>query len=456
MISCPSLLFARIECFNDIMKVKLRNHLEKLRTSYWFVPSIMLVFIAVLAFSSISYDKWKQAPQKDDSTFFYSGDSSSAQSLLSTVGGSAITVAGVVFSITITALTLASSQFGPRLLRNFMRDRGNQIVLGTFVSTYLYCLLVQRSLGTGSAVPHLSVTIGVMLGVASLCVLVYFIHHVASSIQASAVVANVGKELVEGIESLFPDELGEEIEHPAEDRKELDPAQAHSIRAHKNGYLQAVDEDRLLTLATKHDLIIHMNVRPGAFITACDEIALLYPKQAGSDERIEQIRATMIIDSSRSAEQDIEYSINQLVEICLRALSPSINDPLTAITCIDWLGAAISRLANRNIPDEERYDENKILRIISPRTTFGGAMDASFNQPRQAGSKQIAVMIRMLEVLETIARQCTRPDLRQVVRHHISAVWDQSMAENPLDSDVADLRLSRDEALRSVDHFPAR
>lgn len=427
------------------MNVRIQNLLERLRTSYWFVPSLMLVASTGLAYAAIAIDEWRDAPKKGNSTFFYSGDLSSAQALLSTVGGSAITVAGVVFSITITALTLASSQFGPRLLRNFMRDTGNQIVLGTFVSTYLYCLLIQRSLG-GGAVPHVSVTIGVALGLASLCVLVYFIHHVAASIQASSVVAHVGKELLDGINTLFPEQMGNERDDQrSRERPATEPGPIHADRS---GYLQAMDEDGLLRIATKHDLVIDLHVRPGAFITEGDVIADVYPKQGATAARQDDIRRIFIIGSTRSAEQDAEYSINQLVEICLRALSPGINDPLTAITCIDWIAAAMARLANRNIPSPERYDDNNLLRVIAPRTTFAGGMDAAFNQPRQAGASHPAVMIRILESLATVARQCPTDACRAVVARHVLATWEQSIAASPLATDREDLLARRDAALR--------
>jgi uncharacterized membrane protein len=428
------------------VNVRIKNLLERLRTSYWFVPSLMLGASTGLAYGAIALDAWRDAPKEGKSTLFYSGDLSSAQALLSMVGGSAITVAGVVFSITITALTLASSQFGPRLLRNFMRDRGNQVVLGTFVSTFLYCLLIQRSLGGGS-VPHLSVTVGVVLGIASMCVLVYFIHHVSSSIQASSIVAHVGRELLEGINTVYPEQLGKEIEDKRP--KDLPTTQACALRAKRTGYLQAMDEDGLLAIATRNDLVVDLHVRPGAFITEGDDIADIYPTQGATEDRQDQIRETFILGHARSAEQDIEYSINQLVEICLRALSPGINDPLTAMTCIDWLGAAMTRLAHRKIPSSRRYDQRDMLRVIAPRTTFGGAMDAAFNQPRQAGASHPAVMIRILDALATAARQCQSDACREVVARHVLATWKQSLTSDPLATDQADLLARRDAALRA-------
>ncbi len=143
--------------------------------------------------------------------WIYTRGPDGARAVLSTIAGSMITVAGVVFSVTIVALSLASNQFGPRLLRNFMRDRGNQIVLGTFVATYLYCLLVMRTvqgMDGSQFVPHLSVTVAILMAVASLGVLIYFIHHVAVSIQAPELIANVAHELHEAIDRLFPEELG--------------------------------------------------------------------------------------------------------------------------------------------------------------------------------------------------------------------------------------------------------
>ncbi len=181
---------------------------ESLRTSYWFVPTVMTAGAVGLSFASVHLDQVVKAEWVRAVGWIWAGSPEGARQVLSTIAGSMITVAGVAFSITIVALTLASTQFGPRLLRNFVRDLGNQVVLGTFVSTFVYCLLVLRTVRGGDVaefVPYLSVTLGVAFALASLGVLIYFIHHVSGAIQAEHLIASVADELEDAIERMFPE-----------------------------------------------------------------------------------------------------------------------------------------------------------------------------------------------------------------------------------------------------------
>jgi uncharacterized membrane protein len=234
--------------------MRLRAWWEYLRGTYWAVPSAMAMAAVVLSFGMIQLDEAVTAALLDRLSWVYTGGPEGARAVLSTIAGSMITVAGVTFSITIVALTLASQQFGPRLLRNFLRDLGNQIVLGTFVSTFLYCLLVLRTIrGTDDSefVPHLAVTLGVVLAMLSLGVLIFFIHHVATSIQASRIIAKVASDLEVAANQLFPDRLGHADTDVAE---EADPAaivsagtgDSRTVHATMAGYVQAIDGERLM------------------------------------------------------------------------------------------------------------------------------------------------------------------------------------------------------------------
>ena len=194
------------------MKLLLRKHWDSLRSSFWFVPATMAACAVALALASVSLDEAVTYEWIKAQGWAYTGGAEGASLVLSTIAGSMITITGVVFSMTLVALSLASSQLGPRLLRNFMRDRMNQVVLGTFVATFVYCLVVLRTIRRADEVlfvPHISVTFGVLLALVGLGVLIYFIHHVSVSIQADEVVARVGKELMAEIDRLFPEESGE-------------------------------------------------------------------------------------------------------------------------------------------------------------------------------------------------------------------------------------------------------
>lgn len=400
------------------MRARLRYRWDLLRESYWFLPSVMALASIALAFASVSANTRISGEVIERLGWVYTGGPEGARAVLSTVAGSMVTVAGVVFSITIVALQLASSQFGPRVLGSFMRDRGNQLVLGTFIATFLYCLLVLRTVrtpgsdGADAVVPHLSVTIGLALGLASLGVLIYFIHHVSISIQAPNLIHAIAGELHESVRALFPEEIGEGEGAPAAPPRHLLPdgfeAGARAIEAPRNGYLEAVDLDALLRQAVEHDLVVRLEYRPGDFVMLGSVLAMAWPADRVDGERLDALRGLFVVGTRRTTIQDAEFSMNQLVEVAVRALSPGINDPFTAINCIDQLGAALCHLARRRLPSAYRADEAGALRVAVHRPlTFDRLVADSFDQIRQNAAQHTVVYLRLLSTL-TRALGCAR------------------------------------------------
>ncbi len=328
---------------------------------------------AVLALLVVVLDKAFANDLLERLGWVYSGGAEGASQLLSTVAGSMIAIAGTVFSMTLVVLSLASSQLGPRLLRNFMRDTANQVVLGTFVATFVYCLLVLRTIRRADElafVPHLAVSICVLLAVVSIGVLIYFIHHVSVSVQADEVVAKVGRELEEGIDRLFPGQLGKaqaDILHAQgeTDLPESFAREARPICAFEDGYLRLIDADVLMALAAEEDLLIRVEHRPGNYLVKGRAMVMVWPGDGVSKSVFEKINAAFVFGNQRTGTQDVEFSVQQLVEIALRALSPGINDPFTAIACVDRLGSALCRLARRDMPSAHRFDEQGRLRLVA-------------------------------------------------------------------------------------------
>ena len=408
---------------------RLTHFWELLRTSYWFVPTLMTAGSIGLSFVSVHFDgqvslKWVRAVG-----WIWAGSPEGARQVLSTIAGSMITVAGVTFSITIVALTLASSQFGPRLLRSFVRDFGNQVVLGTFVSTFVYCLLVLRTVRGGEGaeefVPYLSVTLGVAFALASLGVLIYFIHHVANAIQAEHLIASVAHELRDAIGHMFPEELGgpgpDAHVDPKEALAELETEGA-LIEAGQSGYVQAIDDEELMAIACAEDLVLELLRAPGRFVIEGTALVRVWPPGNVSGDLADRLRKAFILGRRRTPTQDPEYAVHSLVEIGVRALSPGINDPFSAMTCLDWLGAALSELARRKIPSRYRNDDQGRLRVIADGTTFPEMADASFNQIRQYGRSSVSVLLRLLDTIATIALDIRRPEDRVCLREHADQV----------------------------------
>jgi uncharacterized membrane protein len=410
------------------MTLRLRALWFRLRESYWFAPAVMAAASILLATLTIEIDRRVTAPGLGGRMWVYTGGPEGARAVLAALAGSTITVTALVFSITIVALSFASSQLGPRLLVSFRRDTGNQVVLGTFVATFLYCLLVLRTVRSGpdgQFVPNLSVTVAVVLAILSLGVLVYFIHHVAVGIQADAVIATVSRDLDHAIDDLFPEKLGQESAAPshAPDPPLDDAADVSPVAPPGTGYIRAIDGDQLMDLAVERDLRMTLLHRPGHFVTRDMPLAEVWPAERVDDDVARSIAGTVIVGDRRTLEQDVEFAVDQLVEVALRALSPGINDAFTALTCVDRLGAALGRLAGRAIPSRYRYDDKGVLRIITGEVTFAGVVDAAFDQIRQASRGNVAVTVRLLEALRIVLQSVRRLEDREPLLHQAAMIW---------------------------------
>lgn len=427
-----------------IVRTRLLALWDRLRTSYWFVPALLVVSGAVLALLATSLDHRYGDEMKGLRLF--AGTPEGARAMLSTLAGAQINLAGLTFSITIVALTVASQQYGPRLLRNFMRDLGNQIVLGTFVATFVYCVLVQGQVRNGddaSWVPALSLAIAVALALASLGVLIYFIHHVSSSIQVSQLIATVGSDVDAAIGTLFPEEIGSGSPDTRDaDAASFDEASSACVAARELGYLQAIDLDGLMALACDRDVLIRLECRPGDRIVPGCTIARVWPRVEA--DAADAVNRSLIVGVQRTSVQDLEFSIDQLVEIAVRALSPGTNDPFTAMSCIDRLAASLCRLAGRRIPSPVRLDAEGRPRVIARPWTFPGALDSAFDQIRQYGRGAPAVTIRLVEALDLIAAHLRREDDVTAVRRQVEMVGRSATAlDEELDRVALRQRLDR-------------
>lgn len=384
---------------------------DRLRSSFWFMPSGMTAAAVLLAYGLVEADARLGAEGVRDLGWLYTFGPEGARAILSAVAGSMITVAGLTFSMTMLTLQLASSQFGPRLLRDFMRDRGNQVVLGTFVATFVYCLLVLRTVrGTEGAsnVPHLSVSFGVLLALASLALLIYFIHHVATSIRIETVLDHLAAEAVASIDRLYPERVGREpADHPATTRRETPPdfaLRAKPIAADRSGYVQRIDPEALLRLATEHDLLLRIEARPGRFVKQGDALLSLYGGGTANRDIAEGARDAFVVGSERSPDQDLAFTLRRLVEIAQRALSPGINDPTTALYCLDRLEEALVRLAERDPPSPVRLDEAGRIRVLTEVDTLDELATSALAAVARYGLSDADVVRRLLQIVGILTR----------------------------------------------------
>jgi uncharacterized membrane protein len=440
------------------MKVRLQNTWESLRSSYWFVPGLMGISAIVFSFITIALDMELESDVIRTLGIFWTGGSEGARGLLETIAGSMITVAGVTFSITMVALSQASAQFGPRLLRSFMRDTGNQIVLGTFIATFLYCIMILRTVRTDPEfVPYISVTTGIVSAIISLAVLIYFIHHLARSLQAPYIIAEVAQDLFHSIERLFPSEVGQkppekEGERIKEDFEKAFEQNGEKIVAPRSGYLQAIDDEGLMELAKSNDLVLRLLNRPGHFVVHDNLLVEVASTRQIDDNLKNQIQNAFFIGKERTPTQDVEFAISQLVEVAVRSLSTGMNDPITAITCIDWLSAALSHLVTKPFPSPIRYDDQGKLRLVFDKPlTFDGVTDTAFNQIRQYSEGRVDVSIRLLEGISFIIEQTENEEYKKMLLRHARLVERRSVKEATARDDRKDLEARFDQANNQPD-----
>jgi uncharacterized membrane protein len=385
----------------------------------------LILGIAVVALDHYLSVKWiEHVP------WLYANEPIGARSLLSTIAGSMITVAGVTFSITIAALATTASTFGPRLISNFMQDRGNQITLGTFIATFLFCVLVLRTVRTGddaltSFVPHAAIIVALLFALASLGVLIYFIHDVPESIHISNIIARLGRDLHVQVEEMFPDALGEPASM-AEDSADADPgpSEGHvaAARAGSDGYVQYIDATGLMKHAKQHDLLIELRHRPGDFVSAGDVLAWVRPRAHADQEALDDVQGTIVIGGYQSPQQDILYVVNRLVEVAARALSPGMNDIFTATNAMDWLSTALAALAGRAIPEDARRDDEGRLRIIARSRTFEDIAEAIFDQLRPYVAADRNAAVHLMRTLAATAGKTASLERRAVLLLHAKAL----------------------------------
>jgi len=365
------------------MRAQLWKTLDRLRRSYWFLPALMSLLACCLSAGLLWVDAQGSFPWLKALPLLAGLTAEGMRALLQTIAGSMITVAGVTFSITVAAVATSSSQYGPRLMTNFMDDRGNQITLGVFVATFVYCLAVLLGMGDVSAgegdrepLPRAAILGAVLLTLGSLGVLIYYIHHVPESIHISTMVTQTGRSLLAKIRHHYPKEG--EVAATAEAGEAA--AGGHGVRARMYGYLQHIDLPDLRRIAGSRGCRIDVTVVPGEFIFADHEICRIYGDEAPSKETQSAVRACFIAGERRTPSQDLLFLVDQLVEVAAVALSPGKNDPFTACHCVDWIAAGIGELMTRQDPNPWQGEENSAVGVCLRTVSLPDFIHAGFTQ----------------------------------------------------------------------------
>lgn len=416
------------------MIASLRKLRSDLSETFWLVPGLMVVAGVLAAVGFLRLDRSGNIPQwLLQNAWLYDGGATGARTLLGAVASSTIGVAGTVFSITIAALSLAAGQMGPRLLRNFTRDRGNQLTLGALLGTFSYALMVLRSVRTqseGAFVPHLSLTFGILLALVCVGMLVYFVGHMASRINVDTVIELVSEDVRSAIERLTTDKQ-EPAPPPPTFWRDAVP-----VSHPKRGYLQQLDEDGLADWAAQHGTSIRLLVRPGDYVFPGAPIAVATPRADGAEKAI---ASAVALGPQRVSSVDLEFAVRQLVEVAVRALSPGINDPHTAMSVIDRMGAALCELVPLRLPTGVYLRDGRTVLVV-PLTDYDGLVDAMFHMIRESARGTTAVLLRLLEVLTAVVSCEHDPLRRPALKRHADLVMGDAERDIQTPSDLDDVR----------------
>jgi len=427
--------------------LNIRSLWDGLRSSLWFVPSLLVTGAVAIALGLVEIDasgEWTHL--QDRWPRLFGAGAAGSRGMLAAIASSMITVAGVAFSITIVALALASSQYTSRILRNFMRDRANQTVLGTFLGIFVYCVVVLRTIrggDEGAFVPSLAVLFGVVLSLVGIGCLIFFIHHIALSIQAESIIKSAADETIEAIDRLFPDGVGEAARPVTGPAPELASAVWHPIPARETGYIQAVDGDGLLRFAREREAVVRMERGVGEFVVEGAPLVAVAGGGPPDDGLADAVADLYTVGRQRTMVQDAGFGVRQIVDIALKALSPGINDTTTAVTCVQYLSAVLARLAARRLADPCRMDGGT-LRVIVRGANFPGLLGEAFDQIRRNAEGNVAVLLALLDALEVVAGRTQDAGRLVAVARQVELIAEVARRTIPLLPDRADIESALD------------
>jgi uncharacterized membrane protein len=437
----------------------LRKLGEVVRTSYWFVPAIMIVGAIAVSLCTIWVDQTFGSWILRNLGRLHSHSPAGAMALLQAVAGSMITTAGVVFSVMVVVLALAANQFGSRVLRNYMRDRGSQFSLGMFVATFIFCLMVMRTVhGSESGadfIPELSIATAVGLAIASVAVLIYFIHHCTQFIQSENILAAVTAELRAQVELVLPNAVGPSREPRPGDLPTEFVGRCRPVRPKSSGYLQMINVSALVRLASERDLYIECLIRPGDFISKDGEMARYMAAQHYEKDNAAVIRRSFTIATYRTYLQDVDFAVQQIVLIMVRAMSPAIHDPFTAMACLDRLNESFLLIASHRDPESRHFAEEGRLRVVLQEVSMENLMDSTLATVGKSVRGDVLVSKYFMRTIRSLLGSIQRPGLRRMLRKHAVQAMQNNEKTMTAQSDLDDLRNEFQQTLRAADQTAA-
>jgi uncharacterized membrane protein len=434
-------------------RVAARNTWDRLEVSFWFAPAIMALGAVLLAWVMYWIDGRIPNEALQSSRFVLAGAPGEMRSALLNIAGTVLATAGVVFTLLTLPLSTVAAQYGSRLLRIFLGDRTTQVVLGMFVGTFVYCIAAALSIPSGDAPresPQLTATLGLYLMLATFATLILLVQHISTMLQAPNIAAAAGAELRDVVSAEIPDLVAS-----GDDRARstagptgegapvaLPDTEGHPVQVSESGYVQTVDPETILTLARERDLVIRLLHRPGRFIRPGAVVALVWPADRVDEQLDKLMRRAFQIGNGRTPTQDVEYAVNQLTEMAVRAMSPAINDPFTAMTCLDHMGDGLAKFIRQGEKGSHYYDRDGRLRLVLEPVTFDALLSAAFDMLRHASCDNASVLLHMLDVIGVIGRETKAPEARRQLLRHVSLIQAESQAGELIEQDRRAVQLS--------------
>ena len=420
----------------------------QLRADLWRVPFALCLAAVLLFVVTIEVDRAAARGAVTLPEWISIGGPDDARAILGAMLTAVSTVLALIFSVALLVLSMAVSQFGPRILYRFVRDGITQVTIGLFLATFVHTLLafvVMRQQGHREFVPQLTLCCSVSLVMVSFVFLVVFSHRIAMSIQTQNVVARIVADLD-----------GALVEWWAEAGAHAEPARSLSgeveleallsrcaeegavVRATRTGFIQKIDHLSLVAAAERTQAVVRLLYRPGQFVMENAVLGYVVPPGPAA-ELAALVGRHVRIGMYRTLKQDLEFGIAQLVEIALRALSPAVNDTFTGLTCVDWLGDELRAFALRGETSGAWLGPSGAVRLVRPPLRASRLIKGAFDQIRQAAAGYPAVSIRLLQTFGRLAEQVESPQVREALVLQVEAVWEGSSAETLVKADRTDL-----------------
>lgn len=434
-------------------RVTARYRWDRLKVSFWFAPAVMSLGAILLAWVLYWVDGLIPNEMLESSRVILAGTPGEMRSTLLSMAGTILATAGVVFTLLTLPLSTVAAQYGSRLLRVFLGDRTTQLVLGMFVGTFVYCLAAALSIPSVEVEPEgpqITTTVGLLLMLATFSSLILLVQHISTMLQAPNIAAAAGAVLLDVVRAEIPEEIRTGGQNVGEGAEALSETDGFTVRVRETGYIQYIDPDTLFSLAREKNLVIRLQHKPGYFVWRDTVVALVWPAARVDEELDQEIRQAFRLGSTRTPTQDVIYAVNQLVEMAVRAMSPAINDPFTAMTCLDYIGEGLALFVRQGEKDPYFYAEDGRLCLIYKPVTFEELLSCAFDMLRHCSCDNASVLLHMLEVIDDLSEEAEAPEARQALLDHVNLILAESQAGKLIEQDLQRIRRSSEAVMMKL------